>query len=189
MEKRSRRRTRDPVTQPAFQGLSENEIGCARISIMARSTSAPFKGRIQNRKTYHVHSSNLTCNARPVHTVGGDRLPACRGGRTNINKAVAADLFSGQNRLVKDQWGSEGAGRGRVRGPGEARERIALGALAGRSNPVGCWHFAVALWLNRPRPHVGQAGVVSCWSPGIQTGSSFAARDRRNAQLLSAQRS
>ena len=70
MEKRSRRRTRDLVTQPAFQGLSENEIGCARISIMARSTNAPFKGRIQNRKTYHFHSSNLTCNARPVHTDG-----------------------------------------------------------------------------------------------------------------------
>ena len=46
------------------------EIGCARISIMARSTSAPFKGRIQNRKTYHFHSSNLICNARPVHTDG-----------------------------------------------------------------------------------------------------------------------
>ena len=80
MEKRSRRRTRDLVTQPAFQGLSENEIGCARISIMARSTSAPFKGRIQNRKTYHFHSSNLTCNARPVHTVIRDRIePAAAG--------------------------------------------------------------------------------------------------------------
>ena len=31
MEKRSRRRIRDLVTQPASQGLSENEIGCARI--------------------------------------------------------------------------------------------------------------------------------------------------------------
>jgi len=31
MEKRSRRRTRDLVTQAASQGLSENEIGCARI--------------------------------------------------------------------------------------------------------------------------------------------------------------
>jgi hypothetical protein len=47
MEKRSRRRTRDLVTQPAIQGLSENEIGCARISMMARSKTAPFKGRIQ----------------------------------------------------------------------------------------------------------------------------------------------
>src|ERR1700687_291260 len=54
MEKRSRRRTRDLVTQPAIQGLSQNEIGCARISMMARSTKAPFKGRIQKRKTNHL---------------------------------------------------------------------------------------------------------------------------------------
>jgi hypothetical protein len=34
----------------ACQGLSQNEIGCARISMMARSTNAPSKGRIQMRK-------------------------------------------------------------------------------------------------------------------------------------------
>src|ERR1700750_100338 len=55
MEKRSRRRTRDLVTQAASQGLSQNEIGCARISMMARSTSAPCKGRIQMRKTNPLH--------------------------------------------------------------------------------------------------------------------------------------
>ena len=54
MEKRSRRRIRDLVALAAFQGLSQNEIGCARISMMARSTNAPFKGRIQKRKTYHL---------------------------------------------------------------------------------------------------------------------------------------
>ena len=55
MEKRSRRRTRDLVTQAASQGLSENAIGCARISMMARSTNAPCKGRIQMRKTNPLH--------------------------------------------------------------------------------------------------------------------------------------
>ncbi len=55
MEKRSRRRTRDLVTQAASQGLSQNEIGCARISMMARSTKAPCKGRIQMRKTNPLH--------------------------------------------------------------------------------------------------------------------------------------
>jgi hypothetical protein len=55
MEKRSRRRTRDLVTQAASQGLSQNEIGCARISIMVRSTNAPCKGRIQMRKTNPLH--------------------------------------------------------------------------------------------------------------------------------------
>jgi hypothetical protein len=54
MEKRSRRRIRDLVALPAFQGLSQNEIGCARISMMAGSTKAPFKGRIQKRKTNHL---------------------------------------------------------------------------------------------------------------------------------------
>src|SRR6516162_6007626 len=34
---RSRRRVRDLVTQLAFEGLSENEIGRARISMVARS--------------------------------------------------------------------------------------------------------------------------------------------------------
>jgi hypothetical protein len=55
MEKRSRRRTRDLVTQAASQGLSENEIGCARISMMARSTNARCKGRIQMRMTNPLH--------------------------------------------------------------------------------------------------------------------------------------
>src|SRR4029453_322321 len=54
MEERSRRRIRDLVALAAFQGLSQNEIGCARISMMARSTNAPFKGRIQKRKTNHL---------------------------------------------------------------------------------------------------------------------------------------
>jgi hypothetical protein len=54
MEKRSRRRIRDLVARPASLGLSENEIGCARISMMARNTKVPFKGRIQKRKTYHL---------------------------------------------------------------------------------------------------------------------------------------
>jgi len=68
MDKRSRRRTRDLVTQLASQGLSQNEIGCARISMMARGINAPFKGRIQMRKINPLHRSHLTCNARPVHT-------------------------------------------------------------------------------------------------------------------------
>jgi hypothetical protein len=55
MEKRSRRRARDLVTQAASQGLSQNEIGCARISMMARSSTAPCKGRIQMRKTNPLH--------------------------------------------------------------------------------------------------------------------------------------
>jgi len=68
MEKRSRRRIRDLVTQSASQGLSQNEIGCARISMMAKSTTALFTGRIQKRKTNPLRHSHLACNTRPVHT-------------------------------------------------------------------------------------------------------------------------
>jgi len=68
MEKRSRRRIRDLVTQSASQGLSQNEIGSARISMMAKSTHALFTGRIQKRKTNPLHHSRLACNTRPVHT-------------------------------------------------------------------------------------------------------------------------
>jgi hypothetical protein len=81
MEKRSRRRTRDLVTQAASQGLSENEIGCARISMMARSTNAPCKGRIQMRKTnpLHLFTFGLQRTAGPyrwVNRVGLTRSPA-----------------------------------------------------------------------------------------------------------------
>ena len=38
----------------AFQGLSENEIGRVRISMMARNTNVPLKGRIQKRKTDYL---------------------------------------------------------------------------------------------------------------------------------------
>ena len=71
MEKRSRRRTRDLVTQAASQGLSENEIGCARISMMARSTNAPCKGRIQMRKTnpLHLFTFGLQRTAGPYRRV------------------------------------------------------------------------------------------------------------------------
>ena len=67
MEKRSRRRIRNLVALAAFKGLSENEIGCARISMMARSTNAPCKGRIQKRKTNRLQiiKSSLRRTAGP----------------------------------------------------------------------------------------------------------------------------
>jgi hypothetical protein len=77
MEKRSRRRTRDLVALAASQGLSENESGCARISMMARSTNAPCKGRIQKRKTtLHLLKSGLQRTAGPYKSAkyGSRRL-------------------------------------------------------------------------------------------------------------------
>jgi hypothetical protein len=52
MGKRSRRRVRDLVTQTAFEGLSENEIGCARISMMAGSN--PLHQRAEYRRARPV---------------------------------------------------------------------------------------------------------------------------------------
>jgi hypothetical protein len=84
MEKRSRRRIRDLVALAAFQGLSENEIGCARISMMARSKSAPFKGRIQKRKTnrlqivisglHRTESANTRCDEQASCALSGALL-------------------------------------------------------------------------------------------------------------------
>ena len=92
MEKRSRRRTRDLVTQAASQGLSENEIGCARISMMARSTNAPCKGRIQMRKTNTLQNSHLACNARPVHTDGSKPEVAASTGYVGSTPVVERSL-------------------------------------------------------------------------------------------------
>ena len=40
MEKRSDRHIRDLVADAAFKGLNANEIGCARISVMAEANPA-----------------------------------------------------------------------------------------------------------------------------------------------------
>ena len=69
MEKRSRRSIRDLVAPAAFQGLSQNEIGCARISMMARSRNAPFKGRIQKRKTNRLQIINPACTKVPLSDI------------------------------------------------------------------------------------------------------------------------
>ena len=88
MEKRSRRRIRDLVALAAFQGLSQNEIGCARISMMARSTNAPFKGRIQKRKTNHlqIFTFGLQRTAGPytkTEIVPTQTLPGLQNGDGN----------------------------------------------------------------------------------------------------------
>ena len=66
MEKRSRRRIRDLVALTATQGVSQNEIGCARISMMARSRSAPFKNRIQQDQPSPDHHIQLASHGRSI---------------------------------------------------------------------------------------------------------------------------
>src|ERR1700747_1919577 len=69
MGERSRRRVRDLVTQLAFEGLSENEIGRARISMMARSDLLHARAGYRSARPNHC-SEDSACNARPVHTEG-----------------------------------------------------------------------------------------------------------------------
>ena len=66
MEKRSDRHIRDLVAHTAFKGLDANEIGCARISVLARAI-APSKGRIQMSKTNYLQAviSDLQRTAGP----------------------------------------------------------------------------------------------------------------------------
>ena len=87
MEKRSRRRIRDLAALPAFQGLSENEIGCARISMMARSTNAPFKGRIQKRKTNRLQIITFGLQ-RTAGRSSAARLAAIPVGGSPANRGV-----------------------------------------------------------------------------------------------------
>ena len=63
MEKRSHRRIRD------LEGLVANEIGCARISMMAREQETLLQ-RAEYRRARPIisRSSHLACTARPVHT-------------------------------------------------------------------------------------------------------------------------
>ena len=99
MEKRSRRRIRDLVARPASLGLSENEIGCARISMVARNTNVPFKGRIQKRKTYHLQiiTFRLQRAAGPYRSATRSHQPAISitisGGKRRQMRSKAKRIF------------------------------------------------------------------------------------------------
>src|SRR6476620_9427370 len=89
MEKRSHRRIRDLDVLTAFQGLVANEIGCARISMMAREQETlPAMGRIQMRETNYLQiiTSGLHRTAGPYRSAWLvvaplPRLPRHRGSR------------------------------------------------------------------------------------------------------------
>src|SRR3954463_15101634 len=78
MEKRSDRHIRDLVAHTAFKGLDANEIGCARISVMAGGQLLPSKGRIQMSKTNYLQAviSDLQRTAGP-YRCATKRLVQC----------------------------------------------------------------------------------------------------------------
>src|SRR5215469_8195714 len=72
MEKRSHRHVRDLVAHAALRGLDANEIGCARISMMARSNTLHSKGRIQMSETNDLQISHVrlaAIAARPRYSI------------------------------------------------------------------------------------------------------------------------
>jgi hypothetical protein len=66
MGERSRRRVRDLVTQLAFEGLSENEIGRARISMMARSDLLHARAGYRSARPTTVLKIQLTTRGRSI---------------------------------------------------------------------------------------------------------------------------
>jgi hypothetical protein len=68
MEDRSSRRVRTLVTRKARGGLSANEIACALISMMARSTCSNQRpDTLMQDRICQVDETS--CNARPDHTI------------------------------------------------------------------------------------------------------------------------
>ena len=77
MEKRSHRHVRDLVAHAALRGLDANEIGCARISMMARSNTLHSKGRIQMSETNDLQISHIRLATH------GRSIQMCQN-RTNV---------------------------------------------------------------------------------------------------------
>src|ERR1700746_2027953 len=66
MGERSRRRVRDLVTQLAFEGLSENEIGRARISMLARSDLLHARAGYRSARPTTVPKIQLATHGRSI---------------------------------------------------------------------------------------------------------------------------
>ena len=90
MEKRSDRHIRDLVAHTAFKGLDANEIGCARISVMAGEQLPPSKGRIQMSRTNYLQTfkSGLqrTAGARSGHDQASASSRALASLRSGVSK-------------------------------------------------------------------------------------------------------
>src|ERR1700740_1512061 len=77
MGERSRRRVRDLVTQLAFEGLSENEIGRARISMMAKSDLLHARAGYRSARPTTVQKIQLATHGRSIQMGQSRRLTVC----------------------------------------------------------------------------------------------------------------
>jgi|SoiMethySBSTD1v2_1073268.scaffolds.fasta_scaffold49424_3 hypothetical protein len=107
MEQRSSRRIRELVTPTVrLRGLSANEIECALISMMARSTSAPPKGRIHWCETEDpAHRFLLQRTAGPYIGVKTYRYGDFE--RTSDFPPIAAEIEQSRERGMCAKFGPE----------------------------------------------------------------------------------
>src|SRR6516164_437326 len=91
MEKRFHRRIRDLVARLASSGLDANEIGCVRISMMARSNTLRSTGRIQMRET-----SNLLIDQIQLATHGWS-IQTCQKRTCRFNAPYRAQPMLAQS--------------------------------------------------------------------------------------------
>src|SRR4029453_622845 len=66
------RRVRTLVTRKARRGLSANEIACALISMMARSTCSNQRPNTLTQHRISQRRPKASCTARPDHTFGSN---------------------------------------------------------------------------------------------------------------------
>src|SRR5438034_10787142 len=98
MEKRSHRRIRDLDVLTAFQGLVANEIGCARISMMAREQETIHAmGRIQMRETNY-----LQIITSGLHRTAGPYTSTWPGEAARLARPGA--LFCATMRCTSPRW-------------------------------------------------------------------------------------
>ena len=117
MEDRSSRRVRTLVTRMARRGLSANEIACALISMMARSTCSNQRpDTLMQDRICQVDETS--CNARPDHTHSGQ----------NRKSLVGANVFrlAPKNGHVR-RWRRRGLG-----------VSVVYPRAAGCDGPIGC---------------------------------------------------
>ena len=98
MEKRSHRRIRDLDVLTAFQGLVANEIGCARISMMAREQNTPLNGpntdaRDQSSPDRHIRLAPHGRSIQMVKRHGPPSQPWRSFLRNHAPDIAAMDLF------------------------------------------------------------------------------------------------
>jgi len=101
MGERSLRRVRDLVTQLAFEGLSENEIGRARISMMARSDLLHARAGYRSARPTTLLKIQLATHGQSIQ-LGQGRPSEMRGDIAGIPPRADEALHCGlrQHRVM-----------------------------------------------------------------------------------------